>query len=326
MQPNEMNDTISIYSGDPANESPEQQIAKAKQQRAIQARLPKFELAEGERFYVPREKIVELNQIYFEMLDDMSAGFKLANQNMRSFMESVVFESYKNEIESLQCEHSIEGKHKDEVYLYTKFYLQPEDEKRWIFGKKKPNYVKQLLLRMANIEAQRRLGKYRSDIAEQEEFIYGAPEEPEELKELFNLIVDEISPLRKKRFIKKHGENLMNLIEMLMQRPQEEPKPKEVQPPLKEEPTELESSDAEPEQPNEPEPEPEDGSELDELYELEEQDEPEAETAEGTKTEPDGEQSEMLAIEAPVQQWVPMEASEGAESEPEQEEGETKNS
>lgn len=322
MQPNEMNDTISIYSGDPANESPEQQIAKAKQQRDIQARLPKFELAEGERFYVSREKIVELNQIYFEMLDDMSAGFKLANQNMRSFMESVVFESYKNEIESLQCEHSIEGKHKDEVYLYTKFYLQPEDEKRWIFGKKKPNYVKQLLLRMANIEAQRRLGKYRSDIAEQEEFIYGAPEAPEELKELFNLIVDEISPLRKKRFIKKHGENLMNLIEMLMQRPQEEPDPEEAKPPLKEEPTEPESQEAEPEQSEETEPD--DGSELDELYELEEQDESEA------GTEQDGEQGEepviMPAVEMPVQQWLPMEASEGSEQElePEQKEGENK--
>ncbi len=91
---------------------------------------------------------------------------------------------------------------------------------------------------------------------------------------------------------------------------------------LKEEPTEPESSDAEPEQAEEPEPE--DGSELDELYELEEQDETEAETAEGAKTESDGEQGGMPAIETPVQQWLPMEASEGAE--PEQEKGETNDS
>ena len=203
MQPEELN-TISIYSGDPANESPERQIAKERQQRAIQAKLPKFELEPNESFCIPREKIVELHDIYLEMLDNMAGGFKLASQDMRSYMESVVFESYKSELEALQRDGAIEARNKNLIYTYKSDFLQAKDEKRR-FRKAKPNYVKRLIMKAAEIEADMNLAKYRAEILVQEEFLYG---EPEGLNDIFELIVDEISPIRKRHFIKKHGEQL----------------------------------------------------------------------------------------------------------------------
>lgn len=269
MQSEELN-TISIYSGDPANESPEQQIAKERQQRAIQAKLPKFELEPNESFCIPREKIVELNIIYFGMLDDMEGGFKLANQNMRSYMESVVFESYKSELEKLQSEHAIEQQHKDSVYLYKKRMLKADDEKRWRFSREKPNYIKRLLLREAKIEAEMKLAEYRAEILKQEEFLYGEPEEPEGLNDLFELIVDEISPKRKKHFINKHGEQLKSLILKLMQKPLPEPEEKDRVPEKQEQVKTFETPVA-PEQAVVADIVESDENELDELYELEEQ-------------------------------------------------------
>lgn len=273
MQPEELN-TISIYSGDPANESPERQIAKERQQRAIQAKLPKFELEPNESFCIPREKIVELHDIYLEMLDNMAGGFKLASQDMRSYMESVVFESYKSELEALQREGAIEARNKNLIYTYKSQFLQANDVKRR-FQKAKPNYVKRLMLKAAEIEADMNLAKYRAEISAQEEFLYG---EPEGLNDMFELIVDEISPKRKKHFINKHGEQLKSLILKLMLKtqyestsnePQEEPQPNkpcaDIEAPKSEEPNG-------PEEPNEDFIEP-DADELDELYELEEPDE-----------------------------------------------------
>lgn len=69
--------------------------------------LPKFTLGENEGFYISRDEITELNDSYNQILSDMQES--PANEELRSYMESVIFASYVSEIEKKQMKNLLES-------------------------------------------------------------------------------------------------------------------------------------------------------------------------------------------------------------------------
>ena len=152
----------SIYDGEPVSDNPEQEESERREQRERQAQLPKFVLPEGAEFYIKREQIDALNRAYFDMLEDMRKGFAITNETLRSYMESVVFESYKNDVKKMQQAGEIAGEHKAEVYTLKKQMLTPEYE-RYGFRRRKirPNYQMRLCMQEAKLEAEVESAAYR---------------------------------------------------------------------------------------------------------------------------------------------------------------------
>lgn len=70
--------------------------------------LPKYTLPRGERLYLSKEQISDLNQSYFLMLSELKAGAAQAPPELRSVMESVVYLSYGEEIENLRLKNQRE--------------------------------------------------------------------------------------------------------------------------------------------------------------------------------------------------------------------------
>lgn len=69
--------------------------------------LPKFTLGKYEGFNISREDITKINDSYRRILDDMEAGGYIPEE-LRSYMESVIFVSYVNEIEKKQRENYLD--------------------------------------------------------------------------------------------------------------------------------------------------------------------------------------------------------------------------
>ena len=197
----EMN--TSIYNGEFINGSPEQEEAKRAARRERRANLPKFRLAEGERFYIPREKVIEAQRAYFLMLDEMKKGTVNADEEMRSFMESVLFESYKGEIYKLQEDYSIEGIHNDYVHAIKKGMTTPAMERSGLFRRRKPNYALRLCQKEAELEREMENAKHREDIARQEIFLYG------EEVDTFEAVFDELKSTTLEGARKKGSEALV---------------------------------------------------------------------------------------------------------------------
>lgn len=182
--PDEINMNTSIYNGEPVNGSPEQEEARRAARRERRAKLPKFELAPGERFYIPREELVKINREYFNMFDEMKRGTVNVEEGARSFMESVIFISYSSEIYKLQEEHSEEGIHRECVNDIKRDIMTPGYVRKGLFRRRKPNYALRLCKQQAEIECEVKNAVYRSEISQQEKYLYGAFEAFfEELKE-----------------------------------------------------------------------------------------------------------------------------------------------
>ncbi|MDE6441905.1 MAG: hypothetical protein K2L12_04015 [Clostridia bacterium] len=218
-----MND---IYSGEPQElqEVHEHNPAELAAQFMRRQNLPKFELGENEDFYITRERLAEINRIYFQMLDDMREGFSVTPQEMRSYMESVVCVSYMSEIEKMQRRGKIDGIHKREVFNLKSSQMNPALVRRWYQITSRPNYAMSLCLKEAQLEAEIANSIYREKIAKHELFLYGSPEDNDEqseeeyikasTQELFDAFVSRLVPKRKrKRFIKKNGEYLSGMLE-----------------------------------------------------------------------------------------------------------------
>ncbi len=69
-------------------------------------KLPKFMLGRNEGFYISRDELTALNDSYNQMLSDMEES--PAKEELRSYMESVIFTSYVSEIKKLQRENCLE--------------------------------------------------------------------------------------------------------------------------------------------------------------------------------------------------------------------------
>lgn len=203
--------SIQVYSGDPANGSPEQHAELAAKQKAIQARLPKFRLEEGEEFHISESELMAINEDYFQMLDSMKEGFNITGQEMRSYMESVIFASYRSKIEKIQREAEEKSYRDRYVHTLTSEKLEPGYEHRR-FRRKRPNYPLQLCMEESEIEALIELAKISDDIARQKEFVYGGSDRAEEVTDL---ILSSIPRYRRKRF-KKKNEDLLRQISALV--------------------------------------------------------------------------------------------------------------
>lgn len=199
---NNVNATASIYSGDPGNDSPERQAEKEAVRIAMQARLPKFRLEEGEEFLITESELVDIHDEYFQMLDSMKAGFSITGQEMRSYMESVVFASYRSRIEKLQRDRERQNVHRRNVDIITGQLVAP-GYKRRLFRRKRPNYPMQLCLREADIEAQNELAQYVDDIARQEEFVY---DKCGSVLDIFRAMIDNLPKRQRRRYMKNNKE------------------------------------------------------------------------------------------------------------------------
>lgn len=276
-----LDDNNNIYNGEPLG-TPEQEATKRARQRALQASLPKFKLEDGQEFYIPREKVIELNGAYFQMLDDMQAGFNIAPQDLRSYMESVVFFSYVGEITQLQRAGEIEGARKAMIHMLKKMQLTPANERPHIFARKRPNAAMRLCLREAGIETEVKKSEYRETINRQEEFLLDETERAEQL--LYELMEGIVPRRKRKRFVRKNGEYLMGLLSEYIRKPDIPPAP-EPAPTVVDvhEPDELEAEE----------------EDLNVLYELEDEEEPGDESADlcDDVAEPEDELDELDELE-----------------------------
>ncbi len=211
MQHDEIN-IASIYNGEPAG-TPEQEAAKRAVQRAQRAKLPKFELKEGEQFYISREKVTETIRAYSSLVDTVKTGFAGAPEELRSLMESVVTLAYKSDMEKQQEQGTDAAVNLDIIKQLKRQYLAAGYDKRWIFGRKKPNRALQQCMRQARAEANLEFAARDAEIAEKERFVYGIPEAPEEVEELYQNLIYELAPKRKcKKFDAKYGKRIMALL------------------------------------------------------------------------------------------------------------------
>lgn len=205
-----------LYNGDTMTVNPAKEEAI---ERARRAKLPKLELPEGERLYIPRDKLVELYSAYFDIFNNMREGFRYAPEEAVSFGESVMFESLRSETYTMQETYRDAGEHARLVTQFKSINLEPKKVRPWFFGhlgRKRPNYPLRLIMQQAELAAETENSVYREKIANQREFLYPEEEQTaEDIKasEFFNQFVTELVPARKqKRFIKKNGEYLNTLI------------------------------------------------------------------------------------------------------------------
>lgn len=210
----------SIYDGIPVS-SPEVEAFKRAERFARQAKLPKFKLEEGEEFYISRDKVQELNREYFLILDELKRGFSgISFEDLESYMRSVVQASYEGEVAKLQRDGAENAVSKNVIRNIKNELLTPDYVRVRRFSRRvRPNAPMQLCIEQARIEAEIEQSAFREEIAKQKEFIFGAePEEPyEAADELFYSLLDIFIPKhRQKRFIKKHGNVAIHLIEELI--------------------------------------------------------------------------------------------------------------
>ncbi len=117
------------------------------EQTAMQKRrdkLPKFTLGRHERLYIPREEIEKLNDVYHQMLDDMKES--PAKEDLRSYMESLIFASYVRDVEKKQREHYLESEAERERLDGLNGTVTPLRWRKWYFPFKLNKNQAQILL------------------------------------------------------------------------------------------------------------------------------------------------------------------------------------
>lgn len=303
MQSNELKNVIntSIYKGEYLSDNSDDDAVNAAKQETLQARLPKFRLEEGETLNISEEEIKDLDSFYFEMLDDMKSGFNVANAEMRSYMESVVFAAYKSKIETRQKYGRIDSHRKSFVYDLKEQMVEPDYERRsfieFILRKpRKPNLAMQLCIEEANVEAEIELSKIRADIEKQKEFIEDKKMKEKKKMNRLEMIIDLIKESAPRFGRKRFEARTEKLFDMLRAEFEAQKAPKTVERSEEAQPTAIvkESVADAPKAPEEEESGgdkeilPEDENSLDELYKLGNEDENETD-ADGVNTETESE-------------------------------------
>ncbi len=159
-----MSNTDNIQVLPPTNET-EEQINR----RKARDKLPKFILGRHENFNIGRREITELNDSYHQMLQDMEAGGVIFEE-LRSYMESVIFVSYVSEIEKRQRENYLDCEVERERVEMLNSILTP---RRWrnIFTlfRRKRNQAAILLDELVSRQAREYCYKKESELPISEE-------------------------------------------------------------------------------------------------------------------------------------------------------------
>ncbi|MCI8369735.1 MAG: hypothetical protein HFE41_00965 [Clostridia bacterium] len=212
MPDEEFKPNIRIYNGDSVSNDPEKERQKKAAQRARQAQLPKFTLPDGETLYIDREEIRNLNSEYFQILDDMRKGSNVSFEDLESLMRSVVLESYKNEITQMQEKGKQQAYPRKIIEQEKQNQLKPNSYRKWWQRKWRPNKAMTQCLKLAGLEAAMEFAATEEEIARQTAFIYGE-KSPENIKELYEQIIYKFIPVwRRRKFVKKHGKRLMDIL------------------------------------------------------------------------------------------------------------------
>ncbi len=111
-----------------AGEQSEEQISIVKNDKD---KLPKLELKDGEALCLSREEISEIHDSYFSILSDMKEGESITPEEMRSYMESVVFSSYKSEIARRQNKNYLEYYTEERRIRTLREILTPSTWRNW---------------------------------------------------------------------------------------------------------------------------------------------------------------------------------------------------
>ncbi len=111
-----------------AGEQSEEQISIIKNGKDS---LPKLELKDGEALCLSREEISEIHDSYFSILSDMKEGESIMPEEMRSYMESVVFSSYKSEIARRQNKNYLEYYTEERRIRTLREILTPSTWRNW---------------------------------------------------------------------------------------------------------------------------------------------------------------------------------------------------
>lgn len=111
-----------------AGEQSEEQISIVKNDKD---KLPKLELKDGEALCLSREEISEIHDSYFSILLDMKEGESITPEEMRSYMESVVFSSYKSEIARRQNKNYLEYYTEERRIRTLREILTPSTWRNW---------------------------------------------------------------------------------------------------------------------------------------------------------------------------------------------------
>lgn len=212
MPDEEFKPNIRIYNGESVSNDPEKERQKKAAQRARQAQLPKFTLPDGETLYIDREAIRNLNSEYFQILDDMRKGSNVSFEDLESLMRSVVLESYKNEITQMQEKGKQQAYPRKIIEQEKQNQLKPNSYRKWWQRKWRPNKAMTQCLKLARLEAAMEFAATEEEIARQTAFIYGE-KSPENIEELYEQIIYKFIPVwRRRKFVKKHGKRLMDML------------------------------------------------------------------------------------------------------------------
>lgn len=94
--------------------------------------LPKFKLGKGDDFYITLPQLSALNERYYKLLSDMQDAESVINPpELRSFMESVVYESYIAEISRMQRNNKLDGDIERERVESLNMLLSPHRWRSW---------------------------------------------------------------------------------------------------------------------------------------------------------------------------------------------------
>lgn len=315
MPDEEFKPNIRIYNGDSVSNDPEKERQKKAAQRARQAQLPKFTLPDGETLYIDREAIRNLNSEYFQILDDMRKGSNVSFEDLESLMRSVVLESYKNEITQMQEKGKQQAYPRKIIEQEKQKQLKPDSSRKWWQRKWRPNQAMKQCLKLAGLEAAMEFAATEEEIARQTAFIYGE-ESPENIEELYEQIIYKFIPVwRRRKFVKKHGKRLMDILtdytqQLLCAALLREDKPCEQSMPALAEKQAPPTNELSEQTPEITETEEYEEDELDELYELEK---PKQENAPA--------EEEFVAMPEPASgiSMVPMSVEGSGAEEPQQE-------
>lgn len=127
MKKNEEISQIVVTAGG-AGEQSDEQISIIKNDKD---KLPKLELKDGEALCISREEISEIHDSYLSLLSDMKEGESVTPAEMRSYMESVVFCSYKSEIARRQNKNYLEYYTEEQRTSTLREILTPSTWRNW---------------------------------------------------------------------------------------------------------------------------------------------------------------------------------------------------
>lgn len=99
--------------------------------------LPKYTLPRGERLYITREQLTELNDNYNVLLSDLKESRETLPAELRSIMESVIGKAYLEDIEELRLDNRLSMDTERERKLALIGMLTPRTWRSWFFRRKR---------------------------------------------------------------------------------------------------------------------------------------------------------------------------------------------